>query len=498
VLYGFYTHPVIHGFAKNSDLTSTLAATHRQRSKTAFMAYSSVVRIFVTRQKPDYESPWQSRTPARGTGSGVVIGPGKVLTGAHVVANATFVQVQKVADPVKAVARVQAISHDCDLALLAIDNPAFMEGVAIEELGELPELRDRVSVVGYPVGGEEISITEGVVSRIEVQRYSHSQRHLLAVTVDAAINRGNSGGPVFKDGKVTGIAFQTLNNAKNIGELVPAPIIRKFLEGIEEKRPSKIPGLSIRTQNLENPLLRKRAGLSGAETGVLVTSIDYGGSCWGVLEVGDALLAIDNMNISTNGTVQYLNRFRTRFNVVLGNHFVGDSIAVKVLRAGAKLDLQIELKEVCKLVPRRAHDKAPTYFIYGGLVFQVLCLDFLGTWEEWWENAPPEFIYAYYNSVRSKDRQEIIVLAQILADEINVGYEGLHNESVVSVNGVAPYDMKDFVRRIEGSNEIVEIKTSYGGVLVLEQQQTAIADERILKRYHINSRCSGDVKNLCE
>ena len=58
-----------------------------------------------------------------------MIGPGRVLTGAHVVANATFVQVRKVADPDKFVARVCAICHDSDLALLAIDDRRFTEDV---------------------------------------------------------------------------------------------------------------------------------------------------------------------------------------------------------------------------------------------------------------------------------------------------------------------------------------------------------------------------------
>ncbi|MFT4513053.1 MAG: S1-C subfamily serine protease, partial [Planctomycetota bacterium] len=172
------------------------------------MSYPQVVRVYSTYQDPDYECPWQNVAPRGSTGSGVVVGPGRILTGAHVVANATFVQVQKQSDPKKVTARVLAISHDCDLALLEIDDKPFARGIKSSVVGDLPKLRDAVQVVGYPIGGEEVSITEGVVSRIEVQRYEHSQRHLLAVTVDAAINEGNSGGPVFARGKIVGIAFQ--------------------------------------------------------------------------------------------------------------------------------------------------------------------------------------------------------------------------------------------------------------------------------------------------
>ena len=76
--------------------------------KNASMSLNSVVRVFATVQEPDYDSPWQPRAPSSSTGSGVVIGPKHILTGAHVVANATFLQVQKVFDPDKCTARVVA------------------------------------------------------------------------------------------------------------------------------------------------------------------------------------------------------------------------------------------------------------------------------------------------------------------------------------------------------------------------------------------------------
>src|SRR6185503_3569470 len=115
------------------------------------MAYPEVVRVFATTQDPDYDCPWQARTPSSSTGSGVVIGPGEILTGAHVVANATFLQVQKPSHPDKAVARVKAVSHDSDLALLeVVEPPGFLADVTPAAIGEMPKLRDEVAVIGYP------------------------------------------------------------------------------------------------------------------------------------------------------------------------------------------------------------------------------------------------------------------------------------------------------------------------------------------------------------
>ncbi len=457
------------------------------------MAYPQVVKIFATTQEPDFDSPWQARTPSSSTGSGVIIGSHQILTGAHVVANATFLQIQKISDPDKLVARLVAVCHDCDLALLTVDDHDLTADMEPAVIGDLADLRDKVSVVGFPVGGEEISITEGVVSRIEVQRYSHSQRHLLAVTVNAAINEGNSGGPVFKDGKVAGIAFQKLRTADNIGELVPAPMIEHFLAGIDKGKRPDVPGLGIATQNLENPQLRRRLGLADDESAVLVTTIEYGGSAWGVLQHGDALMRIDGHRIANNGTIRYRDRYRTRYDAVLGEHYVGDRIAIDLLRDGKHQTVELELQPMINLVPRAMYDRAPTYFVYGGLVFQLLTRDFLTTWDKWWNKAPKEFLNYYYMGTRTPERNEVVILTHILADKINVGYEHLYNEGIASVNGHTPRDMHDFVRAMEAAGDVVELRTTTDGVIVLDTAAVREANERILKRYHITRDRSPDL-----
>ncbi|HEX4420401.1 MAG TPA: trypsin-like peptidase domain-containing protein [Kofleriaceae bacterium] len=459
---------------------------HAAPAPTRGPSYPAVIRVFATSQDPDFDGPWQARTPSNSTGSAVVIGPGLLLTGAHVVANATFLQVQKPSEPDKAIARVRAVSHDSDLALLEVVEPAdFLADIQPAELGPMPHLRDEVAVVGYPVGGEEISITEGVVSRIEVQRYSHSQRHLLAVTVDAAINAGNSGGPVFGNNKVVGIAFQKLTGVDNIGEMVPPPIIRAFLEGVDAGRRSEIPALGITTQNLENPLLRKQLGLGDHERGVAVLHVDYDGSAEGVLEPRDVITAIDGLPIANNGTVQHMGRTRTRYDVVLGHRYIGDFVTLDIKRAGRSRSLRLELKPWMPLVPRARYDQPPAYFVYGGLVFQTLTRDYLTTWDKWWNKAPKEFLNYYYLGYRSPEQHEVVILTQILADEINVGYGHLYNEAVATLDGKVPRDMHDFVARLSAARGVVEITTTSGGMIMLDADAVRRATPRILARYHI-------------
>ncbi|MEL6185758.1 MAG: serine protease [Myxococcota bacterium] len=453
-----------------------------------------MVKVYATTQNPNYDTPWMGTAPSSSTGSGVVIGRGQVLTGAHVVANATFVQIQKLDAPSKVIARVAAVSHDLDLALLEVTEPGYLAEVPVAKLGPLPKIQDRVSVVGYPVGGEEVSITEGVVSRIEVQEYAHSQRCALAVTVDAAINDGNSGGPVVLENAVVGIAFQTREGAEAIGEIVPVPLIEHFMTAVAEGRRTSLPGIGVRTMKLENPVLRRRLGLGPDDGGVLVTGVAYGGSASGHIRPGDVLLSVNGLDVAENATVLYRGQFRTAFDVVLGDHHVGDVMSAAVLRDGQRVALEIELRDGSSLVPGSQYDRSPTYLVFGGLVFQPLTRDFLEAWTKWWHQAPKELLHIYQEGLPTEARRGVVVVAQILADEVNVGYTSFSETTVSSVDGVAPRDIRHFAELLaQARGPEIEICTSFGGQLLFSVEAARAANARILERYRIPRVASEDL-----
>ena len=195
---------------------------------------NSIIKVFTASVAYDYDSPWQVAKIENATGSGCIISGQQILTNAHVVSNATFIEVQLYGHPTKYTATVKAISHEADLALLVVEDSDFFNDTPPLELGLLPELLDSVVVYGFPEGGEGLSLTKGVVSRIEVTEYAHSGMDLLGLQIDAAVNAGNSGGPVIMDGKIIGVAMQTLKKAENIGYIIPTPIIEHFLADLKD------------------------------------------------------------------------------------------------------------------------------------------------------------------------------------------------------------------------------------------------------------------------
>jgi len=170
---------------------------------------NAVVKVFCIRTEPNYSLPWQRKRQSTSTSTGFAIVGKRLVTNAHSVEHYTQVKVKKRGDETKYSAKVMSVGNECDLALLTVEDDSFWEDMTFLEFGALPRLQDSVLAIGYPIGGDTVSVTSGVVSRIEVTSYVHGASELLGVQVDAAINAGNSGGPALNnDGKCVGVAFQ--------------------------------------------------------------------------------------------------------------------------------------------------------------------------------------------------------------------------------------------------------------------------------------------------
>ena len=132
--------------------------------------------VEVTSQTWDYRLPWNPGTVSSARGAGFVIAGKRILTNAHVISGARYITVQREADPRKYPAKVKFVAHDCDLAMIEVEDPEFFKGTTALSLGEIPELESVVSVYGFPIGGDRLSVTRGVVSRIDYNSYTQIGR----------------------------------------------------------------------------------------------------------------------------------------------------------------------------------------------------------------------------------------------------------------------------------------------------------------------------------
>src|SRR5262245_17806416 len=197
---------------------------------------NSVVKVFSTMRYPDPYKPWTKQAPRESTGTGVIIDGKRILTNAHVVLYASQVQVQANQSGDKFSATVEAIAQGIDLAVLKLEDETFFDGrVPLPRATKLPAVKDSVMVYGFPTGGTTLSITKGIVSRIDFTLYNYPTSG-LRIQIDAAINPGNSGGPAVDDNKMIGLAFSRLGGGDNIGYIIPCEEVELFLKDIADGR----------------------------------------------------------------------------------------------------------------------------------------------------------------------------------------------------------------------------------------------------------------------
>ncbi|KQC10412.1 MAG: hypothetical protein APR54_12045, partial [Candidatus Cloacimonas sp. SDB] len=328
----------------------------------------AIVKVYTVSNSPDYYNPWSMQGPRASSGSGCIIENNLILTNAHVVSNQTFLQVRKYGDTERYRAEVIAVSHLTDLALLTVKDDGFFTGEPALSLGELPETQQEVLVYGFPMGGDMLSITKGVISRIEHQPYVHSSSVFLAGQIDAAINPGNSGGPVLVNDKIVGVVMSGIPTAQNIGYMVPVPVIRHFFEDLEDGEYDGYPSLGISVQDMENEGLRKYYQMEEGMSGVLINQIVPGSPADGNLQIGDVLLSLEDYIVGNDGTIEFRTNERTHLNYVIQQKQIGEDIQLAILRDGISKKLNVDLSRSLKkdrLVPMEQYEVLPTYYIYG-------------------------------------------------------------------------------------------------------------------------------------
>ena len=452
----------------------------------------SILRIVNASQRGDWYSPWQVTGVSGSAGSGFVINGGLILTNAHVVSDSRLLLLYLHGDPTPHKATAVILGHDCDLALVRPDEPDLLDGIPALALGGRPALRTTVETYGYPAGGDQISSTRGVVSRIEMHVYAHSgvDQH-ITIQTDAAINPGNSGGPVIQAGKVVGVAFQGINDLENTGYAIPVEVIRHFLEDAKDHKYDGYPDLAIQESNLLNPAAQRRVGLRGGESGVRVDYVAPGGSAEGLLRPGDVLLAVDGQPIADDGSVLDAG-LRFDYGLLVDRHQIGDKVALRVLREGERRDVAVPLKTHPDLLKHaNQYDRMPHYYIYGGLVFVPLDNEMLKTYgRDYVSAADRRLVYEHlFRSLVDPAGAvpEPVVLLRRLDHPVNIDLPWYRNQLVTRVNGKTITKLDDLIEAIEGNKDkwqVIELGDPWRFIL-LDRAEVDKANPEILKLYGV-------------
>jgi len=339
------------------------------------------------------------------------------------------------------------------------------------------------------VGGDRISVTRGVVSRIDFRSYAHSRsdQHLV-VQIDAAINPGNSGGPVLQDGNVVGVAFQGLTTADNTGYMIPSPVIKRFLKDIEDGQYDKYVELGLSRFTLFNPAMRKAFNLKQDDPGILVARIYKDGPVDGTLQEGDILTKIDGHSIDSSGSVK-IDGERVNMNEIVERKFAGDKVSLTFTRDGKEQTADITLKHFpAAEIYSVQYGKRPQYTIQGGLVFQPLSRNLYT--ELAISNPRVRRIFTKYISENIfQEREDIVILTKVLEDPINSYIAGFTGNAIESINGEKVTSIKQLHKLLNPEEMPEHFVIKCDGIsrpLILPATDIQSKTKNILRRYGID------------
>jgi S1-C subfamily serine protease len=461
----------------------------QEKPKNGSAIYRSVLRIEVATQTPDYSTPWNSGRFSGGIGTGFIVGENQILTNAHVVSNQQRILATVHGSPKKYPAKVEHIAHDCDLALLSLEDFSDFKEFPVFSFGDVPQLESEVTVIGYPVGGSRLSVTKGIVSRIDFQPYSHSRSDShLVVQIDAAINPGNSGGPVLQDGKVVGVAFQGLRQADNTGYIIPTPVVKRFVKDIEDGKYDFYAELGISEFPLHNPAMRKALGLPNNDMGVLITKVTPTSSADGLLKAGDILISLDGSQVDSAGQV-LIDGEKVNLAEIVERKFTGDKVSAKVLRDGKELEVDMTLKTLpaAQMYTIRYETK-PRYIVFAGLVFQPLDTNLFAT-SKFTDITVRRLYSDYVSKGIFQEKKDIVILTQIQPDSVTSQMEDFTGLAVDKINGIPVTSLKH-AHELLYSEDPPEFHTIqlHGGTrpLVVPSAEVKAANGRVQENYSVS------------
>jgi S1-C subfamily serine protease len=330
-----------------AGVTDPTLATDEQNNIEIYRAVApGVVNINSTSYSRDF---FGFVEPQEGSGSGSIIDQdGDILTNYHVIEGSQKLTVSFGGEKVYA-AKIVGGDVDTDLAVIRLlEKPR--EQLTIIPLGDSDKLAvgQKVLAIGNPFRLDR-TLTTGVISALQRPIRAPNNRLIEgAIQTDAAINRGNSGGPLLDShGRMIGINSQILSpsgTSAGLGFAIPVNIAKRIVPQLVEHGAVRRPRLGINTRDVES--LKNQVELPVSD-GVLIWNVLQGGSAAnaglrgltqtedGNIELGDIIVGIDGEKI---GNLDDLSR-------VIDKHQVGDTISVEVVRSGKRVKVPVRLTE---------------------------------------------------------------------------------------------------------------------------------------------------------
>ena len=452
---------------------------------------AGIVSVRVTGQDWNWRAPWEKQAPWTRTVTGLVVPGRRILLASTAFGNHLLVEAQKLGSEARTVARVELVDQEGPLALVAVDDPAFWEGLEPLPLADRAPGEGDVTILRWQRSGL-LDSYPGTVRQVRSGRHGLSQTSLLTLEIGSSTDALGESEVVVAKGRVAGLVTGRAGDAY---AALAAPVLAQFLEGASRGDWRSFARAGLAWQDLTNPALRESLGLRPGETGIRLTRVAAHGSAGGILKPGDVVLEMGGVKLDPTGYYEHPLYGRMLFALLFsdGRH-PGETMPVKVLRDGERLDLQLPLRAMRPeqdRVPPYVFGRGPDYVVVGGLVFEELTRPYLGAWGDWARRAPPRLLVAIDREPdeAGAEPKRTVLLSSVLPDAANLGYQELRDLIVERVNGRAVRSLADVRQAFAspaGGFHVVEFLAGQGTArVVLDAGEAQAAAARLRQAYGV-------------
>lgn len=453
---------------------------------------AGVVRVLVSGQDWNWKTPWAKQPPWSRPVTGVVLPGRRILCASIAFGNHLLVEVQKLGEGSRTAGRVVLTDPEGPLALIEVDDPEFWEDLEPLPLADPIPREGEVSIVRWRASGLFDSYP-GSVRQVRSGRHGLSRTHILTLDVATGADGLGASEVVVADGEVVGLLT---GRSGDTWSGIASPVLARFVEDAAAGEWRGFPRGGFAWQNLTNPALRESLGLAENERGVRLTRILPHGSLAGKLEEGDVILEVGGTSIDATGHYDHPLYGRMLFALLFSEgHRPGDVVTLRVLRDGERLEVPVTLERIradAEKIPPYVYGEGPDYLVRGGLVFQEFTVPFLAAFGDWQRRAPPRLLIAQERegSMPTEEQPRIILLASVLPDAANLGYEGVRNLIVQRVNGRhvgSMDDLREAFDHPEGRFHVLEFLPGMSPQrLVLDVAEVEASADRIRAAYGVD------------
>jgi len=367
----------------------------------------------------------------------------------------------------------------------------------------LPDVREQVFAYGYPVGGNSLSITKGIVSRVEFVPYGFGNAG-LRVQIDAPINPGNSGGPVIAGDKMIGLAFSGVAGANNIGYVIPNEEIELFLSDVADGRYDGKPLLLDSVQTLENPVLRQYLKLDRSVEGAVVHRPARSDAAYPLKE-WDVITRIGEHPVDNQGMVKLGPNLRVRFQYRVQQVAKDGKVPLTIVRGGKTMQVQVPVGGARQLLIPDLAGGYPSYFVYGPIVFTRATAEYLSfiaanaaALNGFSFNASP-LVTRRGDSPDAQHEELVVISSPFFPHKLVAGYSNRMGAVIESVNGVPVRSLRHLVallRDLKDDMVVLRFDQREGETMVLPRKEMVAATEGILSDNGIRSQGSADMMDI--